>query len=183
LGMNSTGTAINSTQIITPLPDVLKSRLAKGHFDGRESSSTFLPEVVQPSGALYSSANDLLKYLAANMGLIHTKINDIFQDTHLIRHEGNPVAKLNIVNSSSTTQSLLDNYIGLGWNIFTNLGSEVIYHAGSTTGYISFVAFNPTKQTGILFLCSCDYRDVSLSKWQYILLLPLLHFSSHHHDF
>jgi CubicO group peptidase (beta-lactamase class C family) len=31
LGMNSTGIAMNSTQITTPLPDELKSRLAKGH--------------------------------------------------------------------------------------------------------------------------------------------------------
>jgi hypothetical protein len=26
------------------------------------------------------------------MGLIHTKINDILQDTHLIRHEVKPIA-------------------------------------------------------------------------------------------
>src|SRR5215469_14471964 len=75
LGMDSTGIAMNSTKITTPLPDILKSRLAKGHIDGREVSLGLLPEVIQPTGAFYSSANDLLKYLAANMGLIHTKIN------------------------------------------------------------------------------------------------------------
>jgi serine-type D-Ala-D-Ala carboxypeptidase/endopeptidase len=36
LSMNSTGIAMNSTQITTPLPDMLKSRLVKGHIDGRE---------------------------------------------------------------------------------------------------------------------------------------------------
>jgi len=41
---------------------------------------------------------DLLKYLAANMGLIHTKINDILQDMHLIRHEETTT----VVNWSST---------------------------------------------------------------------------------
>ena len=51
LGMDSTGIAINSTQITTPLPDLLKSRLAKGHVGGKEISSlTLLPEVIQPSG-------------------------------------------------------------------------------------------------------------------------------------
>ncbi|MGC2573733.1 MAG: hypothetical protein WA364_19635 [Candidatus Nitrosopolaris sp.] len=29
----------------------------------------------------------MLKYLAANMGLIHTKINDILKDALLIRHQ------------------------------------------------------------------------------------------------
>ena len=172
LGMNSTGIAMNSTQITTPLPDILKSRLAKGHIGGREVSLAFLPEAIQPSGGLYSSANDLLKYLAANMGLIHTKINDIFQDTHLIRHEEKTIA-----NSSSTTQSLLAIYIGLGWTILTNLGSEVIYHTGAIDGYTSVVGFNPSKQIGLVILCSCDEKDaVSPENWISNVLLSLLHY-------
>ena len=117
LGMNSTGIAMNSTG--TVLSDALKSRLVKGHIDGSEVSLEFIPEAIRSAGALYSSANDLLKYLAANMGLIRTKINDILQDTHLIRHE-----ELTIVNSSSTTQSLQAVYVGLGWHIITNLGTK-----------------------------------------------------------
>ena len=66
----------------------IQSALAIGHVGGKEISSfPLLPEVIQPAGSLYSSANDLLKYLAANMGLIHTKINDILQDALLIRHQ------------------------------------------------------------------------------------------------
>jgi CubicO group peptidase (beta-lactamase class C family) len=174
LGMNSTGIAMNSTQIINPLPDILKSRLAKGHIGGREISLAFLPEVIQPSGALYSSANDLLKYLSDNMGLISTKINDILQETHLIRHE-----EITIANpSSTTTQSLLVVYIGLGWNIITNLGTEVIYHTGGLHGYASLVGFNPTKQIGLVILCSCDEKDaVSPLRWLDIVTLSLLHSS------
>ena len=156
LGMNSTGIAMNSTHVTTPLPDILKSRLAKGHMDGREVSLAFVPEVIQPSGALYSSANDLLKYLAANMGLIHTKINDILQDTHLIRHE--VISKT--IASSSTTQSLLGWYMGLGWDVTTNFGTEAITKDGSIGGYFGLIGFNPTKQIGFVYLCSCDARDV-----------------------
>jgi serine-type D-Ala-D-Ala carboxypeptidase/endopeptidase len=169
LGMNSTGIAMNSTQITTPLPDILKSRLAKGHIGGREVSLAFLPEVIQPAGAFYSSANDLLKYLSANMGLINTKINDILQDTHLIRHE-----EISIANASTTTQSLYV-YIGLGWDIGTNLGTEVVLHTGGIDGYISLVAFNPTKQTGVVILCSCDENDVVLPlRWLPIVEESLL---------
>ena len=171
LGMDSTGTAMNSTQITSPLPDLLKSRLAIGHVGGKEISSLpILPEVIQPAGALYSSANDLLKYLAANMGLIHTKINDILEATHLIRHE-----EKTTVNTSSTTQSLLAVYIGLGWDIGTNLGTEVAYHTGGIDGYASLLAFNPTKQIGIVILCSCDERDaVSPAHWIDNVTLSLL---------
>jgi D-alanyl-D-alanine-carboxypeptidase/D-alanyl-D-alanine-endopeptidase len=174
LGMNSTGIAMSSTQITAPLPDILKSRLAKGHIGGREVSIAFLPEVIQPSGAVYSSANDLLKYLAANTDLIHTKINGILQDTRLIRHEEKTIA-----NSSTTTQSLLAVYIGLGWNIITNFGTEAIYHTGGIDGYASVVGFNPAKQIGLVILCSCDEKDaVSPEKWINIALLSLLHPSS-----
>ena len=169
LGMNSTGIAMNSTHIISPLPDILKSRLAKGHVGGREVSIAFLPEVIQPSGGLYSSANDLLKYLSTNMGLIHTKINDILQDAHLIRHE-----ELAIPNSS-TNKSLQAVYVGLGWHIVTNFGSEAIYHTGAIGGYTSLLGFNPTKQIGLVILCSCDEKDaLSPVKWVNVVILSLL---------
>ena len=154
LGMDSTGIAMNSTKITTPLPDLIKSRLAKGHVGGKEISSlTFLPEVLQPSGAVYSSANDLLKYLSANMGLIDTKINDILQDTQLIRHE-----EYTATGNSSVTHDFIVAYTGLVWNILTNLGGEdtVIQKDGGIQGYTSFIAFNPTKHMGLVVLCSCD---------------------------
>ena len=174
LGMDSTGIAMNGTAIT--LSDALKSRLAKGHIGGNEVNLEFIPEAIQPAGALYSSANDLLKYLAANMGLIHTKINDILEDTHLIRHE----EMTTIVNSSSTTstKSLQAVYIGLGWHIITNFGTEEIYHAGGIDGYTSFIGFNPNKQIGLVILCSCDGRDALLpANWLDIVTLSLLHSS------
>jgi CubicO group peptidase (beta-lactamase class C family) len=171
LGMDSTGIAMNSTKITTPLPDILKSRLAKGHIGGREVSLGLLPEVIQPAGAFYSSANDLLKYLAANMGLIHTKINDILQDTHLIRHERYTIA------NSSNTKRLLAVYVGLEWLIGTNLGTEIINHSGELDGYISFIEFIPTKQIGAVVLCSCDEKDAPLEHWQGVVDKSLLHSS------
>ena len=84
--MDSTGIAMNSTGVT--YPDILKSRLAIGHRGGgQEIGLEFIPEALQPAGALYSTANDLMKYLSANMGLIKTKINDMLQETHLIRSE------------------------------------------------------------------------------------------------
>jgi CubicO group peptidase (beta-lactamase class C family) len=154
LGMDSTGIAMNSTAIT--LSDALKSRLAKGHIDGKEANLEFVPEEIQGSGALYSTANDLLKYLAANIGLIHTSINDIIQETHLIRHEYPQAPSLHFASNKSLSAS----YIGLGWIIDTNLGTEVIQHSGGIDGYSSFVGFNPTKQEGVVLLCSCEAKDM-----------------------
>jgi len=156
LGMDSTGIAMNSTAIT--LSDALKSRLAKGHIGGKEINLEFIPEEIQGAGALYSTANDLLKYLAANIGLIHTNINDIIQATHQIRHEYPKAPTLHF--SSASNKSLSASYVGLGWFIDTNLGSEVIQHSGGIDGYSSFVGFNPTKQEGIVLLCSCETNDM-----------------------
>ena len=97
--------------------------------------------------AIYSSANDLLKYLSANMGLIHTKINDILQYSHLIRHQEYTASA-----NSSMTHDFMVSYIGLAWYILTNLGGEdtVVQKSGAIDGYTSYIAFNPTKQIGLV---------------------------------
>jgi len=154
LGMDSTGIAMNSTAII--LSDTLKSRLAKGHIGGKEVNLEFIPEAIQPAGALHSTANDLLKYLSANMGLIHTSINDILQETHLIRHEYSQAPSLHFDSNKSLSAS----YVGLGWFIDTNLGTEVMQHSGGIDGYSTFVGFNPTRKQGLVILCSCETKDM-----------------------
>jgi CubicO group peptidase (beta-lactamase class C family) len=175
LGMDSTGIAMNNTQVTTPLPDLFKSRLAKGHVGGKEISTlSFVPEIIQPSGAVYSSANDLLKYLSANMGLIDTKINDNLQYTHLIRH---PLATalFNQTALTSITHDLMDAYNGLVWEIYTNLGGEdtVVSKDGGIDGYSSFVMFNPIKQIGLVVLCSCDAADIDSGTLSGLLYLWL----------
>jgi serine-type D-Ala-D-Ala carboxypeptidase/endopeptidase len=156
LGMNSTGIAMNSTQT-TPLPDHLQSRSAKGHTAGKEANLEFIPEALQSAGAIYSTTYDLLKYLSANMGLIHTKVNDALQDTHLIRHHGFTT------DNSSITHGFMVVYDGLPWQIITNLGGEdtIVALGGATDGYSSFIAFNPAKHIGLVVLCSCDEADTN----------------------
>jgi serine-type D-Ala-D-Ala carboxypeptidase/endopeptidase len=156
LGMDSTGIAMNSTAIT--LSDALKSRLAKGHIGGKEVNLEIIPEAIQGAGALHSTTNDLLKYLAANMNLIHTSINDIIQETHLIRHEYPEAPSLHF--DSINNKSLSASYVGLGWFIDTNLGTEVIQHSGGIDGYSTFIGFNPTKQEGVVLLCSCETKDM-----------------------
>jgi hypothetical protein len=100
---------------------------------------------------MYSIANDLLKYLSANMGLIQTKIKDAIGETHLIRHS---------FGQSSDDKSLKD-YIGLGWTITTDYGKEVIWHIGPIDGYTGITGSNPSKQIGLVILCGCDHSDFS----------------------
>jgi serine-type D-Ala-D-Ala carboxypeptidase/endopeptidase len=161
LGMNSTGIAMISTSVT--YPDTFNLRLAKGHSGGEEVGLEFIPEALQPAGALYSTANDLMKYLSANLGLIKTKINDILQETHLITSEyQQPPATRGAAELFSSNKSLTTSYVGLGWFIDTNLGAEIIQHSGSIDGYSSFIGFNPDKQVGLVELCSCEGADMPM---------------------
>ena len=149
LAMDSTGMRMNTLAV--SVPEDIKSRYAKGHITGKEINLEFIPEAIQSAGAMYSTTNDLLKYLSANMGLIQTKINDAMHETHLIRHS---------FGESSRDKSLKD-YIGLGWMVTTDFGKEVISHTGSIDGYTSIIGFNPREEMGLVILCGCDHSDFS----------------------
>jgi D-alanyl-D-alanine-carboxypeptidase/D-alanyl-D-alanine-endopeptidase len=166
LDMKSTGTGMNATGI--SVPEDIKSRFAKGHIDGKEVNLEFIPEAIQSAGALYSTANDMLKYLSANMGLIHTEINDAMQQTHLIRHS---------FGAPYEGKSLMQDYIGLGWTVTTDFGNEVIWHTGSIDGYTSIIGFNDEKQIGLVILCSSDIRDLSPKEMIDLMVPFLLHYN------
>lgn len=145
------------------VPEEIKNRYATGHIAGKGVNLEFVPETIQSAGAMYSTANDLLKYLSANIGLIQTKLDEVIEETHLIRHS---------FGQSSDNQFLRD-YIGLGWTVTTDFGSEDIWHTGSIDGYTSAIGFNPSKQIGLVILCGCNYDDYSLQD-MINLVIPFL---------
>jgi CubicO group peptidase (beta-lactamase class C family) len=156
LGMNSTGFAMNETGIL--IPEDIESRFAVGHMVGNESKLVFLPQEVTAAGAMYSTVNDLLKYVSANLGLIDTKINPAMEETHSIRI---PFYELEVpFEDPSGNESTPYAYEGLSWFSTTNLGTQVVWHNGGIDGYSSFVGFNPSKQIGLVILCSCFFTDV-----------------------
>ena len=101
----------------------------------------------------------MLKYVSANLGLIHTKLDDAMQLGHLIRHSSI------IANPMNYSE-----YRGLGWRVLTNFGTEAITHTGAINGWNAFVGFIPTKQVGVIALCSCDSTDADMGSLGFVLL-------------
>ncbi len=153
LGMNDTDFVLSDSQ---------KSRLAVGHLNGQELPLWDVASPIHPAGGVYSSTNDMLKFLSANMGLIKTKLYDAMQESHLIRHSTGVSLPNNLQASNNT--SMTGSYVGLGWIITTNFGQEIIWHNGITLGgYNAFMAFNPTNERGIVILSSADYTNNNIS--------------------
>ena len=118
-----------------------------------------IPTILADSGAFRSTAPDMLKYISANLGLLHTKLDDAIHLEHLIRH---PSIIANPMNYSE--------YRALGWRVLTNFGTETITHTGAINGWNAFAGFIPTKQIGVIALCSCDSSDADMGSLGFVLL-------------
>jgi D-alanyl-D-alanine-carboxypeptidase/D-alanyl-D-alanine-endopeptidase len=127
LGMASTGIALSPEK---------QNRLAVGHNEAVEPVSNWDLPTLAGAGALRSSANDLLLFLAANLGYSNSPLGPAMAATLKVRRPtGAP-----------------DLEVALGWHVFTRNGSEVVWHNGGTGGYRSFLGFDPKSRTGVVVL-------------------------------
>jgi D-alanyl-D-alanine-carboxypeptidase/D-alanyl-D-alanine-endopeptidase len=125
---------MTNTQI--RLSPELQARLAQGHnAAGKPVPNWDLPALAG-AGALRSTANDLLKFAAANMGLTKSDLQPAMELEQTPRHKA----------GSPTMQ------IGLGWHIAKRYGRELTWHNGGTGGYRSFIGFDKAAQRGVVVL-------------------------------
>jgi len=100
------------------------------------------------AGALRSTANDLLKFLAANLQLASSPLNPILQTTHPVQ-------------TQTETPGLA---IALGWHVLNHHETEIIFHDGGTGGFRSFLGFVKQKRFGVVVLSNSenDVNDIGL---------------------
>ncbi|MGD0695629.1 MAG: serine hydrolase [Terriglobia bacterium] len=129
LGMTSTA--------ITLTPE-MKARLAVGHNDQLKPVPNWDVPALAGAGALRSSANDLLTFLAANLGSIKSPLAPAMATmlTAVRRPTGPPIR----------------GEIALGWLVVKPSNDEIVWHNGGTGGYRSFVGFEPKTGVGVVVL-------------------------------
>ena len=101
-------------------------------------------------GALRSTANDLLKYLSANMDTNGGPLGKVFTLTHVSRRPAWHTSK-----------------IGLGWMIGVEgdlVVPDIIWHGGNSYGYCSFVGFDRVRRVAVVVLANTtsNVRDIGL---------------------
>jgi CubicO group peptidase (beta-lactamase class C family) len=129
---------------ITLTPE-LKARLATGHnqFGYAVSSMDFQSQV--GCGALRSTANDLLKYVAANIGLTPSSLTTLMEKTHLVRFQS-VIPPVNVA---------------LAWGVVLDpQGRKIVSHGGATYGYRAFAGFDRTRRRGVVVLSNSSYEGV-----------------------
>jgi len=127
LGMASTA--------ITLSPE-LRARLATGHSEMLQPVPNWDLPTLAGAGALRSSVNDLLAFLAANLGYV-----------------ASPLAPAMAAMRAVRRPTGIDNLqIALGWHVLTAHGREIVWHNGGTAGYRTFIGFDPAARTGVVVL-------------------------------
>jgi D-alanyl-D-alanine-carboxypeptidase/D-alanyl-D-alanine-endopeptidase len=149
---------MNDTKITLSQSDI-KNRFPVGHKGGKEISTPTIPTIMADAGAYRSTAADMLKYISANLGFLHTKLDDAIQLQHLIRH-----------SLTSPNPANYSGYIALGWRVLTNFGTMTLSPTGAINGWNANVAFTPAKQIGVVSLCSCDSTDADMGSFNWVLL-------------
>ena len=131
LGMKSTE--------ITLTPE-MKARLAVGHDAALEPVENWDLPTLAGAGALRSTANDLLTFLAANLGYTQAPLA--------------PAMAAMLKPRRPTGGGGVE--VALGWHIFTSNGKEIIWHNGGTGGYRSFIGFDPKTRVGVVALSNAS---------------------------
>src|SRR5262249_10317189 len=126
---------MDSTRIkLTP---EMEARLAKGHDQALKPVANWDIPTLAGAGALRSTANDLLEFVAANLELTKSPtLLTAMQKTHQPRKDTG-VAGLEI---------------GLGWHILKRFNTEIVWHNGGTGGYHSFIGFDKQRRRGVVVL-------------------------------
>lgn len=117
----------------------IKERLAPGHGGTIVVPNWDIPALAG-AGALRSTANDMLTFLAANTGLTATSLQAALEMTHESRVE-------------TSSPSML---VGLGWHIRVTDELEIVWHNGGTGGYRSFIGFVRGGPAGVVVLTNSN---------------------------
>ena len=115
-----------------------RKRLAAGYGQGLGPAKNWDLDALAGAGAIRSTANDMLKFLAANLELTDTPLKAAMRRMRAVRREtGSP--GLSIV---------------MAWHVWNKYGTEIIWHNGGTGGYRSFAGFDLGRKTGVVVLCN-----------------------------
>jgi CubicO group peptidase (beta-lactamase class C family) len=122
---------------VTLTPE-MKARVATGHSGGMAPVANWDIPTFAGAGALRSTANDMLTFLAANLGFVKTPLaQDMADEVSVRRSAGAP-----------------DMEIAYAWHIQTKDGSSIIWHNGGTGGYRSYMGYDPKARVGVVVLAN-----------------------------
>jgi serine-type D-Ala-D-Ala carboxypeptidase/endopeptidase len=121
--------------VITPAAHQ-RSRLASGHDWRLQPVADMRLQVLAGAGALRSTADDLLAFLAAELGYVETPLRAAM-DAQLTPRRPTRLSRMQI---------------SLGWHVTATASGEIVSHSGATVGSLSFLGFDRQRGCGVVVL-------------------------------
>lgn len=121
---------------VVTLTPALKARLAQGHTATAQPTPNWDLPTLAGAGALRSTTNDMLTFLADELGFKSSPLAPAMAAQLVPRRPG-PNANLEMA---------------LGWHISKFPTGEVIWHNGGTGGYRTFFGFDPKAKVGVVVM-------------------------------
>ena len=118
------------------LAPLLRERLAAGHDERLRPAANWDLAALAGAGALRSTANDMLTFVEANMGLRDSPLSAAMEFAHAPR----------------VADPSLGMDLGLGWIIAAESDRRFVWHNGATGGYSAFIGFDPAAREGVVVL-------------------------------
>ena len=110
----------------------MKENLAPGHDAAMKKTANWDIPTLAGAGGIRSDVDDMLTFLAANMGLIKSPLQPAMKKMLSVRKFALPGTD-----------------IAMGWHIAKGQ-NEMVWHNGGTGGYHSFVGFEPHRKVGVV---------------------------------
>jgi serine-type D-Ala-D-Ala carboxypeptidase/endopeptidase len=120
---------------ITLSPE-LKHRLASGYGDQGQPAPNWDLGALAGAGGIRSTANDMLRFVAANCGLVKTDL----------------APAIELAQKPQRDSDVPGGKIGLCWQIAQRHGKTLVWHNGQTGGYHSFIGFDARNKRGVIVL-------------------------------
>lgn len=120
----------------TDLDAAIRAGLAPGHDSGGQSTSNWHLDALAGAGAIVSTADDMLRFLKANMGITKTDLYPAMQ----------------LAQKPASAGPRPNDMIGLVWMTAHTAGGDVVWHNGGTGGYASYVGFTADRKHGVVVL-------------------------------
>lgn len=118
-----------------------RKRLAQGHDAALKPVKNWDLDALAGAGAIRSSADDMLKFMAANVGLVDTPLKAAMERMRSVRAEtGMPHIE-----------------IAMAWHIFSEFPPDLYWHNGGTAGYRSFVGMDVAGKKAVVVLCNTSF--------------------------
>jgi D-alanyl-D-alanine-carboxypeptidase/D-alanyl-D-alanine-endopeptidase len=129
------------------LTEADKARTMRGqNFDGSQLPIVETAPIIQGAGGLYSTANDMLRWLSWHINRFATTDSEMRLLDHAIyvdRDGMNPVFGLDEAGEADA--------MGLGWVVMRPEGNRplILQKTGGLQGQFSYLAFAPTRGVGV----------------------------------